>query len=160
MYNITRPLSLLVFTLTIVLASLAPLAAEEPAPQVTGQTVYVPAYSHIYHSNGDSRLLLTVNLSIRNVSPSKPITVTAVDYYDTAGGHVRHFVTKPFTLGPFGSENFIVPEKDDTGGSGANFIVEWQADQPVSPPIVETVMIGSQSQLGISFTSRGQAIRK
>lgn len=29
---------------------------------------------------------------------------------------------------------------------------------PVNPPIIETVMIGTQSQLGISFTSRGQAL--
>ena len=28
----------------------------------------------------------------------------------------------------------------------------------VNPPIVETVMIGTQSQQGISFTSRGQVI--
>lgn len=152
-------LSPLLGALLAVLIWLSPLAAETPAP-TTGQTVYVPAYSHIYHGNKEGSLLLTVTLSIRNVSPDTSITITAVDYHATAGEHLRHFISKPFTLGPFGTESFIVPQKDDTGGSGANFIVTWQADKPVSPPIIETIMIGSQSQLGISFTSRGQAIQK
>jgi len=153
-------LSTLLSALLLVLTWFSPLAAEETLPLTSGQTVYVPAYSHIYHGNGEDRLLLTVTLSIRNVSPKASITITAVDYHATAGGHLRRFITKPFILGPYGSERFVVPQKDDTGGSGANFIVEWQADTPVSPPIIETIMIGSQNQLGVSFTSRGQAIRK
>lgn len=156
----THFLPTLLSILLFVFAWFSPLAAEETPPQTTGQTVYVPAYSHIYHGNDEDRLLLTVTLSIRNVSPKTSITITAVDYHATAGGHLRRFITKPFILGPYGSERFVVPQKDDTGGSGANFIVEWQADKPVSPPIIETIMIGSQSQLGVSFTSRGQAIQK
>lgn len=158
----TTPLRLptLLSILLLVLAWFSPLAAEDALPLTAGQTVYVPAYSHIYHGNNEDRLLLTVTLSIRNVSPASSITITAVDYHATAGGQLRRFITKPFILGPYGSERFVVPQKDDTGGSGANFIVEWQADKPVSPPIIETIMIGSQNQLGVSFTSRGQAIRK
>lgn len=147
-------------SILFVLAWFSPLAAEETLPLTTSQTVYVPAYSHIYHGNGEERLLLTVTLSIRNVSSSTSMTITAVNYHATEGGHLRRFITKPFILGPYGSERFVVPQKDDTGGSGANFIVEWQSDKPISPPIIETIMIGSQSQLGVSFTSRGQAIRK
>ncbi len=45
-----------------------------------------------------------------------------------------------------------------TGGSGANFIVRWEADSPVSPPVTEGIMISTASQLGISFTSPGQVI--
>ena len=152
--------SLLGTIVLLLLAYAAPLGAEEILPLSQGQTVYVPAYSHIYHSNNESHLLLSITLSIRNVSPSSSITVTNVDYHATEGDRLRHFITKPFIIGPYGSERFIVPQKDDSGGSGANFIVEWRADKPISPPIIETVMIGSQNQLGISFTSRGQAIRK
>ena len=46
-----------------------------------------------------------------------------------------------------------------SGGSGANFIVKWESKNLSNPPIIESVMIGTQSQLGISFTSRGQAIQ-
>ena len=63
------------------------------------------------------------------------------------------------SLGPLGSERYIIPQDDSSGGSGANFIVKWQAAAPANPPIIETVMIGTQSQLGISFTSRGQALQ-
>ena len=52
----------------------------------------------------------------------------------------------------------MIAERDKAGGSGANFIVEWTATQPVTVPIIEAVMIGTQTQQGISFTSRGQVI--
>lgn len=128
--------------------------------KATGQTVYVPAYSHIYHGNKDAPLLLSVTLSIRNVDQDHPITISVVDYHETRGALLKHFIDTPLTLGPLASERFIIPQNDRSGGSGANFIVIWQAETPVNPPIIETVMIGTQSQLGISFTSRGQALRQ
>ena len=141
----------------LILYPLLALAAGDEG-KITGQTVYVPDYSHIYHGNKDAPLLLSVTLSIRNVDQDNPITITVVDYHETQGALLKHFIDTPFALGPLGSERFIIPQNDRSGGSGANFIVIWQADMPVNPPIVETVMIGTQSQLGISFTSRGQAL--
>jgi hypothetical protein len=58
------------------------------------------------------------------------------------------------------STRFIVKESDTKGGSGANFLVEWQAETEVNEPIIEGVMIGAAAQQGISFTSRGKAIKK
>lgn len=124
-----------------------------------GQNVYIPAYSHIYHGNKETPLLLSVTLSIRNIDLNNSITIAKVDYFETEGALVKQYITKPLTLGPLGSERFIVPQKDNTGGSGANFIVTWQSDKPTNPPIIESVMIGTQSQLGISFTSRGQPLK-
>lgn len=135
------------------------LQAMEPPPLSTGQTVYIPAYSHIYHGNKETPLLLSVTLSIRNVDPNNALTINAVNYHETDGPLVKQYITKAVVLGPLGSERYVVPQRDTTGGSGANFIVIWQADKPINPPIMETVMIGTQSQLGISFTSRGQAIQ-
>lgn len=136
----------------------APLLADGPYPMSRGETVYVPAYSHIYHGNRETPLLLSVTLSIRNIDPNHSMTVEAVDYHETAGPLVKKYISQPVTLGPYGSERFIVPQKDNTGGSGANFIVVWSSKDSMNPPIIETVMIGTQSQLGISFTSRGTAI--
>ena len=141
--------------------SVISLQAGEQQPATSkGQTVYVPAYSHIYHGNRESPLLLTITLSIRNISPSRSLTVTAVDYYDSQGSVVKKYIAKPFILGPLSTERFVVPQNDEAGGSGANFIVSWHAAEALSPPIIETIMIGSQNQLGISFTSRGEAIHK
>ena len=51
----------------------------------TGQTVYVPVYSHIYQGDRESPIYLAVTLSIRNVDPKKPIMVLSADYYDSKG---------------------------------------------------------------------------
>jgi hypothetical protein len=139
----------------------APSLLATDTPQLTrGQTVYIPAYSHIYHGNKETPLLLSVTLSIRNVDPNNPLTITAVNYHETQGPLVKEYIKESLILGPLGSERFIVPQRDNTGGSGANFIVDWHSDKPINPPIIESVMIGTQSQLGISFTSRGQAIQQ
>ncbi|MFV0438391.1 MAG: DUF3124 domain-containing protein [Desulfopila sp.] len=123
-----------------------------------GQTIYVPAYSHIYSGNREQPFLLTVTVSIRNIDPHHPLTVDTVDYYETQGKLLKHCLEKPFQLGPLESFRYIIAEKDESGGSGANFIVTWHSQENTNPPIVETIMIGTQFQQGISFTSRGQVI--
>jgi hypothetical protein len=132
--------------------------AEERAGLSKGQTIYVPAYSHIYHGSNEKPFLLAVTLSIRNIDRDHPITITVVDYFETEGGLLKRYIEKPVILNPLGSLRYVVPERDKAGGSGANFIVQWQAEQAMNPPIVESVMIGTQTQQGISFTSRGRVI--
>lgn len=123
-----------------------------------GQLIYVPAYSHIYSGDRERPFLLTVTLSIRNTDPDHQIKITLVDYYETQGKLLKKYIDKPTTLGPLESLRYVIPEKDKSGGSGANFIVKWQSDNFVNPPIVETIMIGARNQQGVSFTSRGQEI--
>jgi len=135
------------------------LSATETFGLTNKQSVYVPAYSHIYHGNKETPLLLSVTLSIRNIDPENALIITSVDYYETKGKLLKHFVEEPTTVNPMGSERFIVAQKDTSGGSGANFIVTWHSEKQINPPIIESVMIGTQSQLGISFTSRGRAIK-
>jgi len=135
------------------------LQAAEPVIKTQSQSIYVPAYSHIYHGNKETPLLLSVTLSIRNIDPNDSMTVTEINYYETEGALVKKYLSEPLLMGPLGSERFVVPQKDNTGGSGANFIVSWTSETKINPPIIETVMIGTQSQLGISFTSRGKAIQ-
>ncbi len=124
----------------------------------TGQTVYVPVYSHIYQGDRESPVYLAVTLSIRNVDPDRPITVESADYHETKGQLVRKYQQGPVQLPPLTSIRHVVPESDKTGGSGAFFRVVWRADTPVNPPILESVMIGTKSQQGISFSSRGVAV--
>ena len=123
-----------------------------------GQRVYVPAYSHIYSGDRERPFLLTVTLSIRNIDPTQMINITLVDYYETQGKLMKKYVEKPLTLRPLEALRYVIPERDKSGGSGANFIVEWHADKSVNPPIIETIMISTRSGQGISFTSRGREI--
>jgi hypothetical protein len=132
--------------------------ADEAIILSKGQTIYVPAYSHIYSGNRERPFLLTITVSIRNINPKQTIKITTVDYYDTQGNLIKKIMDTPVTLQPLESIRYVISEKDKAGGSGANFIVEWKSDKFVNPPIVESIMIGTQSQQGISFTSRGQPI--
>jgi hypothetical protein len=149
----------LVFFLLVAANNFSSLAhADEAIMLSKGQTLYVPAYSHIYAGNRELPLLLTVTLSIRNVDPQQSITLTSVEYYGTKGEMLKKYVEQSVVLGPLESTRYIVPYKDKAGGSGANFVVTWKSEKAVNIPIVECVMIGAQGQQGISFTSRGQAI--
>lgn len=127
----------------------------EIAPGAHG--VYVPAYSHIYHHRGEA-FLLTTTLSIRNTDVRDSLTVTSVRYYDTGGELLETHLPEPRTLEPLETMEVVIQEDDVSGGSGANFIVEWRSDAPVNPPVVETVMISTALGQGVSFTSRGVPI--
>lgn len=126
----------------------------------SGQTVYVPLYSQIYAEDRfkDKPFNLTATLSIRNTDPDHGLRLTAVDYYDSAGKKLRSFVQKPVAMQPLGSIHYIVPESDTRGGLGAKFLVHWDAEHGITEPIIESIMIGTQLQQGISFISRGRVI--
>ena len=145
------------FTLLLVITWHTAHGEEFPALS-QGQTLCAPAYSHIYVGNREKPFLLTVTLHVRNVDLKHPITVKSVDYYDSRGNLLKKYLARPLTLKPLESSRHIVPQNEKKGGAGANFIVVWSADKAVNQPIVETVMIGAESQQGISFTSRGQVI--
>lgn len=149
---------LFLIILTACFFSPLPSQADEKPGLSKGQTVYVPAYSHIYSGNKERPFLLTVTLSIRNVDPKHQLEITVVDYYETQGKRLKKYLDKPRILTPLESLRYVIPEKDKSGGSGANFIVEWKSAKSVNPPIVECIMIGTQTQQGVSFTSRGRVI--
>lgn len=151
---------LLLFMVLVANISPTSASADEAVILSKGQTIYVPAYSHIYAGNREMPILLTVTVSIRNTDQKNSIKVTKVDYHETQGAIVKRFIDSEVNLKSLESIRYVIPTKDKTGGSGANFIVEWKSDRPVNPPIVETIMIGAESQQGISFTSRGQALGK
>jgi hypothetical protein len=72
-----------------------PLLSAECGGLSVGQTIYVPAYSHIYSGNNERPFLLTVTLSIRNIDPKHEITITEVDYYETQGKRLRVYLNQP-----------------------------------------------------------------
>ena len=125
------------------------------------QTIYVPIYSHIYADERfkDKPFALTATLSIRNIDPDRPLTLLAADFHDSAGRKLHAYVDSSRLIAPLASVRFVVRENGLQGGSGAKFLVRWQADRPVVAPIVESIMIGTKMQQGISFISRGRVIR-
>jgi hypothetical protein len=142
----------------ILLTASAPWAGD--IQRYRGQTIYTPAYSHIFIGDREHPFNLTVTLSVRNTDPETPITVESVDYHGSNGKKLRPYLSEPAALDPLAAQHYVVDESDTSGGAGAAFMVRWRSEKPVCPPIVETVMIGTRSQQGISFVSRGQAIQE
>jgi hypothetical protein len=130
----------------------------EPARSAV-RTVYVPVYSHVYTGNRALPVNLATTLSIRNTDLTNQITITGADYYSSRGKLLRRMLAKPVSLGPLASTSIFIEEKDTSGGFGASFLVRWHAARQVSTPIIECLMIGAYSGLGISFVSPGQEIR-
>jgi len=129
-----------------------------PTKQVRSQTLYVPAYSHIYIRDAQRSMNLATTLSIRNTSPDASLTLSTIDYYDSHGTPVRAYLDTTRTLGPLASTYVVVETDDIRGGVGANFLVRWHANTAVSPPVVETVMITTESTQGISFRSTARVL--
>ena len=154
----TRQSNVLLVCLTLVVFCSGTVALAGGGPKSDGQTLYVPVYSHIYGGNKERPFNLAVTLSIRNTDMSGTIRIISVEYFNSEGVMVKRYLDKEVLLGPLATLRYVVRESDTSGGSGANFIVRWNSETAVSPPLMESVMIGTQSQQGISFTSRGQVI--
>ena len=99
-------------------------------------------------------------LSIHNVDPDTPLTLTRIDYHDTAGKLIRQHLDQPLDLPPLATKNIVVNKEDRSGGTGANFMVAWKSTKPVAPPIVEALMVSLSSSQSVSFTSEGKVVRE
>ncbi|MEO5353985.1 MAG: DUF3124 domain-containing protein [Magnetococcus sp. XQGC-1] len=150
------------FSGSLVLLPWAVAAHDFPA-LTAGQSVYVPVYSSVFHGNigadgKPSELLLSSMLSVRNTDPKYSLVITSVKYYDTTGQSLREYITTPKVLPPMASTDYFVEYRERFGGTGANFVVQWKADQPINQPILETVQVYNWGSLSKAFISRGQVI--
>lgn len=138
-----------------------PPAEGAPSGKHRLRTVYVPAYSHLPQNVGPPRSLLSILLSVRNVDSSAVIVLRHVDYFDTSGHRVRRYLNSPKKLRPLETAEFMVDTEDETGGSGANFLVYWEGPSDAHPLLTESVMWGYISGRGyLSFTSRGVELER
>lgn len=102
MMILVRRLAVVIFA-----ACAAVAAAQEALPPSTGQTLYLPIYSDLWH--GDLEL--------------------------------------------------FIERSESAGGSGASFLIRWQADRLVNPPVVETVHADLRNPRTISFITVARPIR-
>lgn len=130
-----------------------------PGKPSIGGSFYVPAYSSVSISQGRARADFAVTLSIHNTSETEPLILRRIAYFDTAGKLVESYLTKPVAVRPFATVEVHVPTTDVRGGTGANFIVEWNAMAPITEPAVEALMIGSIGAGHYSFISPGRSLK-
>lgn len=120
--------------------------------------IYVPIYSRIYYENTSRTIELAATLSVRNTDSKNRIILKSVDYYSTNGKLLKKFITGPVAVSPMAAADFVIDREDISGGTGANFVVRWMAETPISEPLAEAVMVSTGSSQSISFVSRGQVI--
>ncbi|WP_339733060.1 DUF3124 domain-containing protein [uncultured Gimesia sp.] len=117
-------------------------------------SMYIPSYSHIYY-HGGSPLLLETTLSIRNIDSDQPVYLNSIDYFNTDGKLVESYLDRTIKLEPFQTIEFLVEERDSSGGSGANFLVNWTSEETADKPLMEAVMIGTAGSRAIAFSRSG-----
>jgi len=141
-------------------AGITAIAATELPELQVGQVIYVPVYSEVYDFDQNRTFQLTATLSLRNTDMSNPIVVETIDYYNSDGEKINSYLEQPIELAPLASFEVVVAKDDQSGGAGANFIVEWRAAGAVTEPITEAIMISTISQQGMSFVSAGRVIQE
>ena len=151
----------LVLALLLVVA--APAIADEPALS-KGQTLYLPIYSHVWHGDLKDRgrplkSPFSALVSIRNTDLKNPIRVLSARYFDTGGKLLHEYLAAAKTIPPMGTYELYVERKESAGGSGANFVISWEAGTPTNLPVVEAVHADIQGNHTLSFVTTARPIR-
>jgi hypothetical protein len=129
-----------------------------PPPAARAGTTYGPVYSTVYLGDREVQAGLAVTLSVRNTSPDRELLVHRVDYHDTAGKLAMRLADGPHVVPAMATAEFFIDRRDPVGGPGANYIVEWSVPDGGTDPLIEAVMVGRSSRVGITFVSRGAVV--
>ena len=122
-------------------------------------TVYVPVYSDIYSETRSKSILLTATLSIRSTSLRDTTYINSLDYYNSHGEHVKSYFDKTLVLAPLQTIDYVIDQADNTGGTGANFLLTWGGERDTKP-LFQCIMIGTIGQYGYAFTTDGISVKK
>lgn len=153
------------FIATCILACAASLAAADEPALSTGQTLYLPVYSHLWHGDlnpGRYPLKSQVSalISIRNTDLQNPIRLLSARYYDTNGKLLHEYQPSARIIPPMGTYELFVEKKEAAGGSGANFIIQWEATTPTNLPVVEAIHADIQGHRTLTFVTTARPIKE
>lgn len=137
--------------------------AQEVRALSAGQTIYLPIYSHMLYGNlgksgKASQVLLSALVSIRNTDGRRPLRILSARYYDTHGKLLGERTPTPIVIPPYGTFELFVELNDASGGSGANFIVKWDAEAPINPPLIEALHANMDGGKAVIFMTQSVPI--
>jgi len=137
--------------------------AQEIRTLSSGQSIYLPIYSHMLYGNlgksgRASQVLLSALVSIRNTDARRPLRILSARYYDTHGKLLGERVPAATILPPLGTLELFVELNDASGGSGANFIIKWDSDAPINPPLVEALHANMDGGKAVIFMTQSVPI--
>lgn len=124
---------------------------------VHGST-YLSIYSQIYSQTEHRTHNLTATVSMRNANKTDTVYINKAEYFDTKGHSIRTYFNKTIFIAPMETVEIIIDERDNKGGTGANFIFDWTKKPESNDPIFEAIMISTSGQQGLSFTTQGQKL--
>ncbi len=130
---------------------------------VKGQTLYVPCYtSFMRGSQADSHAFeAKPTVFIHNTDQNNPINIVRMDFYNTNGKLVEKYLQQPRKLNANSAMRINVKELiEGEEGSGAHFIIQWQAENKVVEPLVQTWFVGAVGNRGYSYTSPAKIIQE
>ncbi|RDK85537.1 DUF3124 domain-containing protein [Marinirhabdus gelatinilytica] len=119
---------------------------------------YLSIYSQIYSLSEHTTHNLTAMVSMRNTSEEDTIYILRAEYFDSHGRSIRNYFKNPIYLAPLETTDIVIDELDITGGTGANFIFEWNKPHKSPEPLFEGVMNSTMGQQGLSFTTQAKRI--
>lgn len=125
-----------------------------------GQTVYVSVYSAVRIGDHGNPFPLAATLCIRNTDRTHAITVRSVDYYDSSGKLLKHYLDAPQRVAPMAAMDSFIRSSDMSGGLYPSFLVRWDSSAKVSEPVIEAIIVGDRSGQGISFISKGHVLEE
>lgn len=135
-----------------------PVGADET--RLRGQLLYLPVYSEVPFGDRGLSINLSATVTIRNTNVAAPITIKRADYFGASGVLIRSYLKQPEVIRPMASVNHVVNESDRSGGSSAAFLLEWQSDVPVTPPVVEAIMVNLTYNTGFAFSSQARVLEQ
>ncbi len=127
---------------------------------LTYGTTYLSIYSQIYSQTEHRTHNLTATISMRNANKSDTIYINKAEYFDTKGNSIRTYFDRPIFIAPMETVEIVIDEKDQEGGTGANFLFDWVIKQNTNEPFFEGIMISTSGQQGLSFTTQGKRINQ
>ena len=152
-----RLIQVLLFT-TMAFSMLSGLAAGE-VKLTKGQTLYVPGYTSIL--SGIHTFEVKPTIFIHNTDQNNNINIVRIDFYNTNGKLVERYLQKPQKLNANAATRINIRELlKGEEGSGAHFIIQWQAENKVVEPLVQAWFVGAVGTRGYSYTSPARIIQE
>ncbi|MEQ8214672.1 MAG: DUF3124 domain-containing protein, partial [Smithellaceae bacterium] len=102
---------------------------------------------------------LSAFLAIHNTDLKKQIKITKIDFFNTDGKFIKSFISADQKINPLATMIILIPQSDQSG-TGANFLIEWTADEQVNEPLIESIMKDLSGNKGLAFLSTGRVIRE
>jgi hypothetical protein len=135
------------------------MAKLNPLDSTEKGSTFLSIYSQIYLRTINDQAQLTTTVSIHNPNLDHQIYIDKAVYYNTAGEPIRTYFEETIYINPMETVQIIIDGIDNQGGTGANFVFDWQIKPGINEPIMEAIMISTYSSQGISFVTSGKKIK-